>query len=77
LRQLAEIARQFGSDDKIRVKINEFYKEVLFNFLKGFTDNQERLPNVISIPARREISQPQEREPAKSLETSRLEAAHN
>jgi hypothetical protein len=75
LNKLVRLAQQCDGDDKIVEKINEFYKEVLFNFLKRFTDNQERLTNFISIPPRREISPPQECEAPKSAESRPVELA--
>jgi transcriptional regulator with XRE-family HTH domain len=76
LRKLAQIAQQFGDDDRICEKINEFYREVLFNFLKRFNDNQEKLPNFINIPPKREISPLQECKPPKIPESVPLELTH-
>jgi transcriptional regulator with XRE-family HTH domain len=50
LKKLAQMARQFVGDDKTAGKINQFYKDVLFSFLKRFSQNHQRPGNFISIP---------------------------
>jgi transcriptional regulator with XRE-family HTH domain len=76
LRKLALMAQEFDGDNRTAEKINEFYKEVLFNFLKRFTANQERLTNFISIPPRTQIPASKEGDPAESGEKDAPEAAH-
>jgi transcriptional regulator with XRE-family HTH domain len=49
LKQLAQMAQQFDGDAKIAERIASFYQEVLFNFLKRFSENRERLSNFIRI----------------------------
>jgi transcriptional regulator with XRE-family HTH domain len=56
LKRLAQMAQQFDGDEKIGEKINRFYREVLFNFLKRFGQNQETLSNFISIPPKAQVS---------------------
>lgn len=57
LKQLAELAKNLGTDDKITQKIHSFYYEVLFNFLSRYKDNCDsmgltfRAPHVASQPA--------------------------
>jgi transcriptional regulator with XRE-family HTH domain len=53
LKRLARMAQQFDGDDQTAEKINRFYREVLFNFLKRFTENKQRLNNFIKIPAKK------------------------
>ncbi len=50
LKKLAQMARQFDGDDKTAGKINQFYKDVLFHFLKRISQNLQRPGNFISIP---------------------------
>jgi transcriptional regulator with XRE-family HTH domain len=49
LQRLAQMAQQFDGDEQISGKVNQFYKEVLFNFLVRFLKHRERLNNFISI----------------------------
>jgi transcriptional regulator with XRE-family HTH domain len=49
LKKLAHMAQQFDGDAKIAERIASFYQEVLFNFLKRFSENRERLSNFIRI----------------------------
>jgi transcriptional regulator with XRE-family HTH domain len=60
LRRLARMAQQFDGDDKTAEQINRFYKEVLFNFLKKFSENHERLSNFIKIPPKENPAELQE-----------------
>jgi transcriptional regulator with XRE-family HTH domain len=54
LQKLARMAQQFDGDEQISGKVNQFYKEVLFNFLVRFLKNRERLSNFISIGPQKE-----------------------
>jgi transcriptional regulator with XRE-family HTH domain len=49
LKRLAHMAQEFDGDEKIAERIACFYQEVLFNFVKRFTENRERLSNFIRI----------------------------
>ncbi len=55
LQRLAHIVQQFDGDDQVANKISRFYQEVLFNFVKRFSDNQERLTNFIRISPSEQI----------------------
>jgi transcriptional regulator with XRE-family HTH domain len=52
LKKLAQLAEQVGGDDKISQEISRFYKEVLFNFLLRYVDNNAKLKSVINIPSK-------------------------
>jgi len=45
LGELCALARHVGKEDKIAGKINEFYREVLFDFLLGYVENYDNLPD--------------------------------
>ena len=45
LQTLCEISKEVGGGDDISRKINEFYGDVLFNFLLGFVKNYSSLPS--------------------------------
>jgi len=45
LEDLCRLAKHVGQGDEIAGKINEFYKEVLFNFLLGYKRNYSQLPD--------------------------------
>jgi len=77
LKKLANMAQRFDGDEKIGEKISQFYQEVLFNFLKKFSNNQERLTNFIKITPCEQVAVPQEAPPAKSPELSSLEHANS
>jgi transcriptional regulator with XRE-family HTH domain len=49
LRTLARIAQRYDGNEEVADKISRFYQEVLFNFVKRFSDNQELLTNFIKI----------------------------
>ena len=49
LESLVEIAKEVDGDTDITDKIHQFYGEVLFNFLKRFTDSHSKL-RAISCP---------------------------
>lgn len=50
LEQLMKLAHKVGGDDAICAKINQFYGEVLFNFMRGIGDSYSKLPGVRPIP---------------------------
>jgi transcriptional regulator with XRE-family HTH domain len=50
LEELAGLANQVCDDPKITERIHQFYGEVLFNFVRRFTDSFQKLPTVIRIP---------------------------
>ncbi|MDE3097837.1 MAG: helix-turn-helix domain-containing protein [Verrucomicrobiota bacterium] len=52
LKKLATLAHGVGGDDKIAHAINRFYREVLFNFLKRFEQNSDKLNSIIKIPSK-------------------------
>ncbi|MGO9202240.1 MAG: helix-turn-helix domain-containing protein [Limisphaerales bacterium] len=54
LQRLAQMAQQFDGDEQISGKVNQFYKEVLFNFLARFLKNREKLSNFISVGPQKE-----------------------
>ena len=45
LESLAKLAKDAGGQDEIAQKIQQFYGEVLFNFLRKYQDNYSVLPN--------------------------------
>lgn len=49
LEQLMKLAHQVGGDDSICAKINQFYGEVLFNFMRGFGNCYSKLPGATPI----------------------------
>jgi transcriptional regulator with XRE-family HTH domain len=49
LEQLMKLAHQAGGNDSICAKINQFYGEVLFNFMRGFGNCYSKLPGVTPI----------------------------
>jgi hypothetical protein len=50
LQQLTELARKVDDDPEICNKINQFYKEVLFNFLCRFRDNYDKFTGMVHVP---------------------------
>ncbi len=50
LQLLAKLAKQVGKDDEISQKIQQFYGEVLFNFLVKFKDSHDMLSSVFRVP---------------------------
>jgi transcriptional regulator with XRE-family HTH domain len=73
LQRLAHIAQKFDGNEKIGEKISRFYEEVLFNFLKRFSDNQERLTNFIKIAPEGQIAVLEEESPAEVAEHAHSE----
>ncbi len=49
LEQLMKLAHQVGGDASICAKINQFYGEVLFNFMRGFGNSYSKLPGATPI----------------------------
>jgi transcriptional regulator with XRE-family HTH domain len=49
LEQLVEIAKQVDGDREIIDKINQFYGEVLFNFIKRFGESHSKLSTVTNL----------------------------
>jgi transcriptional regulator with XRE-family HTH domain len=68
LRMLARIAQRYDSNEEMAAKISRFYQEVLFNFVKRFSDNQKRLTNFIKITPTEQIAVVEEVSTAKSPE---------
>jgi transcriptional regulator with XRE-family HTH domain len=70
LKRLREMVQKLDGDEKTAAKIAHFYQEVLFNFLKRFSDNHQILKNYVQIPPRTKTAElvecsevPQESEP--------------
>lgn len=55
LKRLRQMVQQLDGDEKTASKIAEFYEEVLFNFLKRFSDNHQILKNYVQIPPKARI----------------------
>ena len=50
LESLSELAAKESDDSDLTDKINQFYGEVLFNFVMRFEENYEKLSSVIRLP---------------------------
>ncbi len=50
LESLSELAAKESDDSDLTDKINQFYGEVLFNFVMRFEENYEKLSSVIRFP---------------------------
>jgi len=44
-----KLAYKVGGDDSVCAKINQFYGEVLFNFMRGFGNCYSKLPGATPI----------------------------
>jgi len=49
LQNLCRMAQEQDGDAAIAHKISQFYQEVLFNFMKRYTENHEKLQNYIPL----------------------------
>jgi transcriptional regulator with XRE-family HTH domain len=75
LNALALMAAKYDGDDETVQKIDRFYKDVLFNFLKRYSDNRGKLNNYIKFPPQHRSAISEKCEPDDALEVKQLQPA--
>ncbi len=75
LEQLMKLAHQVGGDASICAKINQFYGEVLFNFMRGFGNCYSKLPG--ATPIRLDGADTPAKEPAHDKSANKQLSAAN